>query len=131
MIRNQHRQDPTAVLKLCQPFLCDYLENLVYITHTIVPETIRFTEKNQTGSHRNILRVAVDAHGWLIFLCFDEEEKTSKILKAKSQAVTSVTQMDLFSVHVGDQNYLFIPLKNVTNRKQTSKNYERRKLFKL
>ena len=46
-VRNRDRQDPTAVLKLCNPEMCDYISNLAYVCHTIVPETVRFTATNE------------------------------------------------------------------------------------
>ena len=45
-VRNRDRQDPTAVIRLCDPKLCDYLANLGCVSQTIIPETVRFTEKN-------------------------------------------------------------------------------------
>ena len=39
-VRNRGRQDPTAVLKLCNPDLCNYVSNIGLVTQTLVPETV-------------------------------------------------------------------------------------------
>lgn len=51
------------------------------MTHTIVPETIRFTQMNRKGAYPNVSSVAVGMHGSLLFLC--ENETGSTIYKAK------------------------------------------------
>ena len=51
------------------------------MTHTIIPETIRFTKLNRKGAYANISSVAVCTHGSLLFLC--ENEVGSTIYKAR------------------------------------------------
>ena len=53
--------------------------------------------------------MAVGAHGWLIFLCFDEEKKTSKIFKAKlHNPVSEITLVaeDVSGHHISYANGL-------------------------
>ena len=39
-VRNRDRQDPNAVLKLCNPDLCNYVSNIGLVTQTLIPETV-------------------------------------------------------------------------------------------
>ena len=51
------------------------------MTHTIIPETIRFTQLNRKGAHPNISSVAVGPPGTLLFL--SQNENSSSVFKAR------------------------------------------------
>ena len=56
------------------------LLTLGFLTHAIIPETIRFTKLNRKVAYKKISSVAVGTHGWFVFLC--ESEKGGTIYKA-------------------------------------------------
>ena len=65
--RNRERQDPRAVLKLCNKDLTEYITNIGYICHTIIPETVRSTTSNRLNTNPNIVNICVGPHGYLFF----------------------------------------------------------------
>ena len=67
-VRNRDWQDPTAVSKLCNKDLTEYITSIGYIYHTIIPETARFTTSNRLNTYPNIANISVGPHGYLFFL---------------------------------------------------------------
>ena len=65
-IRNRERQDPRAVLKLCNKDLTEYITNIGYICHTIIPETVR-SKLPIVSTPIQILSICVGPHGYLFF----------------------------------------------------------------
>ena len=74
-VRNRDRQDPTAVSKLCNKDLAEYITSIGCICHTIIPETARFTTSNRLNTYPNIVNVCVGPHGYLVSLTHDETRK--------------------------------------------------------
>ena len=66
-VRNRERQDPGAVLKLCNKDLTEYVTNVGYICHTIIPETVQSTTSNSLNTNPNIVNICVGPHGYLFF----------------------------------------------------------------
>ena len=66
-VRNRDRQDQTAVLKLCNKDLTEYITSIEYICHTIIPETVRFTTSNRLSTYPSISNICVGPHGYLFF----------------------------------------------------------------
>ena len=97
-VRNRDRQDPTAVLKLCNPDLCNYVSNIGLVTQTLVPETVRYTVKNQRGAFPKIIDVSVGPNGYILFLTYDDNEKKSVLYKAKLH--NPVQDIEIISKHV-------------------------------
>ena len=52
-VRNKDRQDPVAVLKLSSTGVTDYLKEIGFIGHTVIPETSKFTNNNKVRMHSN------------------------------------------------------------------------------
>ena len=59
-VRNKDRQDPISVLKLSQPKLTEYIEKIGYVGHTVIPETIKFTNKDKVGMYPCPISITVD-----------------------------------------------------------------------
>ncbi len=92
-VRNRDRQDPTAVLRLCNAELCNYVADLGYVSQTVVPEMVRYTSSNRVGMHQNIASVAIGPNGYIIFLCFEEKKKAFQLFKAKLHNPVQEIQM--------------------------------------
>eukprot|EP00795_Rhopilema_esculentum_P010575 gene10575-19310_t len=73
--------------------MCDYISNLWYICHTIVPETVGFTATNRVGAFPHIISIATGRAGWLLFLSYDAEKGTSKLYKAKLYSPVQVIEL--------------------------------------
>ena len=82
-VRKRDRQDPTAVLKLCNTDLTEYITSIGYICHTIIPETVQFTTSNCPKTYLNIVNIRVGPYGYLFFLTHDETWKLSNIYQIK------------------------------------------------
>ena len=82
-VRNRDQQDPTAVLKLCNKDLTEYITNIGYMCHTVIPETVQFTTSRRPNTYPNIVNICVGPHGYLFFLTHDETRKPSNIYKVK------------------------------------------------
>ena len=48
-VRNKDRQDPATVIRFTDEKLIEYLKELDFVSHTIIPETDHFTELNGVG----------------------------------------------------------------------------------
>ena len=59
------------------------MAGLGFVTHTIVPEMVRFTSTNRINTYKNITSVAVGPHGLILFLCYDDQKKVYKLYKSK------------------------------------------------
>lgn len=46
-VRNKDRRDPMSVLEISLPKLTEYIEKIGYFGHTVIPETIKFTDKSK------------------------------------------------------------------------------------
>ena len=92
-VRNHDRQDPTTILKLCNSEMCDYISYLGYVCHTIVPETVRFTATDRVGAFPHITSIATGPAGWLLFLSYNAEKRTSKLYKAKLHNPVQVIEL--------------------------------------
>ena len=68
-MRNKDRQDPTAVVTLTNPELTKYLKGLGPVSHTLIPERLRFTEGNKPGMFPNPVSVTIGNYGTILFLC--------------------------------------------------------------
>ena len=82
-VRNRDRQDPTSVLKLCDGNLADYITQLGFIVHTIIPETVRFTTTNRVNTYSNILSISIGPFGYFFFLQYNTLKNVSDIYKVK------------------------------------------------
>ena len=49
-VKNKDRQDPSAVLTLCSDALTSFLSSVGYVSHTLIPELDKFTDKNRLGT---------------------------------------------------------------------------------
>ena len=59
-VRNKDRQDPMSVLKLSQP-------KIGYVGYTVIPKTIKFTDKNKVGMYPCPIGITVDEECFLDF----------------------------------------------------------------
>ena len=75
--KNKDRQDPKAVLRLTDTKLTSYISSLGFVGHTIIPESVRFTESNKIGVYPCPISIAVGPYGSLIFLCLDTQSESS------------------------------------------------------
>ena len=50
-VRNKDRRDAISVLELSLPKLTEYIEKIGYVGHTVIPETIKFTDKSKVGMY--------------------------------------------------------------------------------
>ena len=75
-VRNKDRQDPTAVVTLTNPELTKYLKGLGPVSHTLIPERLRFTEGNKPGMFPNPVSVTIGNYGTILFLCKNEAKCT-------------------------------------------------------
>ena len=82
-VRNRERQDPRAVLKLCNKDLTEYITNIGYICHTIIPETVR-SKLPIVSTPIQILSIYVlDLMVIFFFLTHGETRKLSNIYKVQ------------------------------------------------
>ena len=80
-VKNKDRQDPVAVLKISSTGVTDYLKEIGFIGHTVIPETSKFTNNNKAGMHFNPIGLSVPSYGYIHILNFDAKTKLSKIRK--------------------------------------------------
>ena len=79
-VGKKDRQDRISVLKVSQPKLRKYIDNIGYIWHTVIPETMKFTDKSKVRMHPCPINVTVDEQCFfLYFLSFDTIKKDRKI----------------------------------------------------
>ena len=80
-IKNKDRQDPAAVLKISSTGVTNYLKEIGFIDHAVIPETSKFTNNNKVGMHSNRIGLSVGSYGYICMLNFDTKIKLSKIKK--------------------------------------------------
>ena len=78
-VKNKDRQDPAAVLKISSTSVTDYLKEIGFISHTVIPETSKFTNNNNIKMHSNPIGLLVGSYGYIYMLNFDMKTKLSKI----------------------------------------------------
>ena len=83
-VRNRDRQDPSAVIKLAKPELRNFLNDLGYVSCSIIPEITKFTTDNKPNMYKNIIDVEVGKHGYIYMLYdFSNDKCTSSLLSAR------------------------------------------------
>ena len=102
-VQNRDRRGPTAVLKVCNKNLTEYITSTGYILHTIFLETVRFTTSNHLNTYPNIVNICIGPHGYLFFLTHDETRKLSNIYKVKLDNPVPDTTLDCSNVHSSNQ----------------------------
>ena len=74
-VRNKDRQDPMAVVAITKPEITKYLETLGPVSHTLIPEKLRYTEANKPGMYHNPVSVTIGKFGTFMSLsktlCFE------------------------------------------------------------
>ena len=81
-VKNKDRHDPSAVLRLTNKKLLDFLENAGHVCHTLIPELVKFTEKNKVGMYANPIDIKTGPLGHIIFLTLNRESKLSNLYNA-------------------------------------------------
>ena len=61
--RNRDRHDPTSVIRLMDKSFLHYLSQREYVCHTIIPETVRYTDNNRLGMYPNIVNMTIGPLG--------------------------------------------------------------------
>ena len=82
-VRNKDRRDAISVLELSLPKLTEYIEKIRYVGHTVIPETIKFTDKRKFGMYPCSIVITVDEQRFLYFLSLDTKTGKSKLYKAR------------------------------------------------
>ena len=82
-VRNKDRQDPISVLKLSQPKLTEYIDKIGYVGHTVIPKSIKFSDKNKVGMYPCPISITVDEQCFLYFLSLDTKTGKSKLYKTQ------------------------------------------------
>ena len=82
-VRNKDRRDAISVLELSLPKLTEYIEKIRYVGHTVIPETIKFTDKSKFGMYPCSIVITVDEQRFLYFLSLDTKTGKSKLYKAR------------------------------------------------
>lgn len=82
-VKNKDRQDPSAVLTLCNNNLTSFLANVGYVCHTIIPELDKFTDNNRLGMYPSPISVSVAKFGWLLFLSWDSKLSSATLYRAR------------------------------------------------
>lgn len=82
-VRNKDRQDPAAVIRLADEKLIEYLKELDFVSHTIIPETDHFTELNRVGMYPHPISITMGPYGSLLFLTLNQETGTSNLYMAQ------------------------------------------------
>ena len=80
-VKNKDRQDPVAVLKISSTGVTDHLKEIGFISHTVTPETPKFTNNSKVGMHSNPIGLSVCSYRYIYMLNFDTNTKLSKITK--------------------------------------------------
>ena len=81
------------MLRLTNKKLLDFLENGGHVCHTLIPELVKFTEKNKVGMHANPIDIKMGPLGHMIFLTLNRELKLSNLYIA--QLHNPVSKIDL------------------------------------
>ena len=82
-VKNKDRQDLAVVLKISSTGVTNYLREIGFIGHTVIPETSKFTNNNKVGMHSNPSGLLVGSYGHIYMLNFDTKTILSKITKFK------------------------------------------------
>lgn len=82
-VRNKDCQDPAAVIRLADEKLIEYLKELDFMSHTIIPETDHFTELNRVGMYPHSISITMVPYGSLQFLTLNQEMGTSNLCMAQ------------------------------------------------
>ena len=80
-VRNKDRQGPAVVIRLAEEKLIEYLQQLDFVNHTIIPEMNHFTEHNRVGMYPHPINIAVGPYSSLLFL--NQERYGSKSYMAQ------------------------------------------------
>ena len=80
---NKDRRDLISVLELSLPKLTEHIEKIGYVGHTVIPETIKFTDKSKVGMYPCPIIITVDKQRFLYFLSLDTKTGKSKLYKAQ------------------------------------------------
>ena len=80
---NKDLQGPIPVLKLSQPKLTEYIDKIGYVGHTVIPKSIKFSDKNKVGMYPCPISITVDEQCFLYFLSLDTKTGKSKLYKAQ------------------------------------------------
>ena len=72
-VRNKDRQGPAVVIRLAEEKLIEYLQQLDFVNHTIIPEMNHFTEHNRVGMYPHPINIAVGPYSSLLFLTMNQE----------------------------------------------------------
>ena len=75
-VRNKDRQDPMAVVAIIKTEIINYLETLGPVSHTLIPEKLRYTEANKPGMYHNPVSVTIGKFGTFMFLSKTQEKCT-------------------------------------------------------
>ena len=80
-VKNKDRHDPVAVLKISSNGVTNYLKDIGFIGHTVIPETSKFTNNNKAGMHSYPTGLSISSYAYIHMLNFDARTKLRKIAK--------------------------------------------------
>ena len=72
-VRNKDPQGPAVVIRLAEEKLIEYLQQLDFVNHTIIPKMNHFTEHNRVGMYPHPINTAVGPYSSLLFLTMNQE----------------------------------------------------------
>ena len=72
-VRNKDRQGLAVVIRLAEEKLIEYLQQLDFVNHTIIPEMNHFTEHNRVGMYPHPINIAVGPYSSLLLLTMNQE----------------------------------------------------------
>ena len=82
-VRNKDRHDPAAVISLADEKLIEYLRQLDFVSHTIIPEMDHFIEHKSVGMFSHPINIAVGSFSSLLFLILNQETGRSNLYMAQ------------------------------------------------
>ena len=74
-VRNKDRQDSAAVIRLANEKLIEYLQQLDFVSHTIILEMDHFTEHNRVGMYPHPINIAMGPFSSLLFLTLNQKTR--------------------------------------------------------
>ena len=81
-VKNKDRQDLVAAKKISNRKVTSNLKKFGFIGHTVIPETLKFTQYNKVCMHLNLISLALRPFGYTFMLTYDREPaKYSKVTK--------------------------------------------------
>ena len=108
-VRNKDRQDPAAVISLADEKLIEYLRQLDFVSHTIIPEMDHFIEHKSVGMCSHPINIAVGSFSSLLFLTLNQETGRSNLYMAQMHnLVRKVEVLRVCFVHLTEPKYRFI-----------------------